>query len=315
MCFKRIAAVLVLGALFCAGLFAQAPFNGDEFNTQIKKYMDNISRLIPDSVTTQNIWSLPPSSRRGMWGLGLNGSITLANKSKVGGLGSSAIAFDGKQESIPFLPAFAVDLRGGWKYFDIGLTGMWVDTDMIEGLSSIVGEGSYYAHRTLGFDARLALLSDGINSFFGLKVPGNFIPALTFQMGYYFTWMSLGFQGNEDTNYINMDFRNDAYFFALQVSKRFIGLLTPFVGLKLIISSTVTEYSWATDRIVQLKGREYLEGVQYNSGTDTRDTYSYLHLYGGLGVYIMGLMDLTLGMSVNLISGHFTATLALRVVF
>ena len=309
---------MVFGVLLCAGLFAQAAtaFDGDEFNTHIKKYVDNVSRLIPDSVTTQNIWSMSPSSHRGLWGVGLNACITLADKNKVGGLGSSAIAFTGAQEGIPFLPAFAVDLRGGWKYFDIGITGMWVDTDMIEGLASVVGEGSYYAHRTIGLDARLALLSDGVNSFFGLRIPGKMIPALTFQMGYYFTWMSLGFQGNNDTNYINMDFRNDAYFFALQVSKKFVNnLLTPFGGFKMIISSTVTEYDWATEREVDLKGENYIGGAKYSSGTDTRDTYTYLHLYGGLGIYFMRMIDLTIGMSVNLISGHFTATAALRFVF
>jgi len=328
MCSKRIAAVLLVGVFICAGLFADEEipvyvFQGDALNTQIKKYVNNISKLIPDSVTTQNIWSHAPRSGRGMIGFGLNASITMPETSILSQLENSAKGFGGANvdlskfpESIPFFPAFAIDIRGGGKFFDVGLTGMWADTNAIEALSDIVG-GSYYAHRTIGIDGRVGLLSDGESSFFGRAFRGGgiFIPAVVFQMGYYFTWMSLGFPANMHTDSINMEFRNDAYFFALQVSKKLLrGLLNPFLGLKLIISSTVTEYNWSSKQKVNFRDEVWEAGAKYSSGTDTRDTFTYLHLYGGLGVKY-SMFDLTIGLSYNLISEHLAVSAAVRMIW
>jgi len=327
MCLKRIAAVLIFMVFLCAGLFADEEagayvFQGDALNRQIKKYVDNISKLIPDSVTTQNIWSYAPKSTKGMFGFGVNGSITLSKLSELSAFGGSASGFGGDKldlanfpENIPFLPAFAVDIRGGGKRFDFGLTGMWATTDMIDGLSSIV-DGSYYGHRTIGLDFRLALLCDGVQSFFKipLKFPGKLIPGVTFQAGYYFTWMSLGFPANMNTKEINMEFRNDAYFFTLQVSKTFIRLLTPFIGLKLIVSSTVSEFDWISKQTVIFNDVVYEPGAKYSSGSDTRDTNSFLHLYGGLGIKY-SMFDFTLGLSYNLISNHMAFSASVRLIW
>ena len=329
MFLKRIVAVLFSVVFLCAGLFADDEavyvFQGDMLNAQLKKYVNNISRLIPDSVTTQNMWSYAPRNTKGMFGFGFNGSITLSKLSQLSQLGGSASGFGGAElslenfpESIPFLPAFAVDIRGGGKYFDFGLTGMWVTTDMIDGLSSIV-DGSYYAHRTIGIDFRLALLCDGVESFFKIpmKLPGKFIPGLTLQAGYYFTWMSLGFPANMNTDEINMEFRNDAYFFTLQVSKTFGRILlgfTPFIGFKMIVSSTVSEYDWTSKQKVSFGDTVYEPGAKYTSGTDTRDTYTYLHLYGGVGIKY-SMFDFTLGLSYNLISNHLAVSASVRMIW
>ena len=330
--FKRAFVTLVIGIFLCGGLFAQdiidVSLNGNDLNKKILEYVDNMAKLIPDSTTTQNIWSYAPRYNRGIFGAGINGSFTMSERTMMGKLLNDrdlAKGFGGKNgdvlslpSSIPYLPAASFDVRVGTRGFDFGLAGMWASADVIPELAEIIGEDSDYTHRTLGLDVRYALLNDGSNIIFGKAIkglPSDFIPAVTLQAGYYFTWMSVGFASNsEKTEKVSIDLRNDSYFFAIQVSKD-LPLITPFFGLKVIRSNTDSEFKWETWRDVTINSENYPLGAKYESGTTTREPLDYLHLYGGAGISFMYPHILTIGVSYNVLSEHIGISAAVRMIF
>ena len=331
--FRRLVAVFALGLFLSGSLFAEnlidLSLDGNILNSKILEYVDNMAKLIPDSTTTQNVWSLAPHYKKGgLFGGGINGSFTMSEKSMMGQLikdRDAGVGFGGKNgdvlalpTSIPYLPAASFDIRIGGKGFDIGIAGMWASADMIPELAEIIGEDSDYTHRTLGFDARYAILNDGSNIIFGKPVralSASFMPALTLQAGYYFTWMSVGFAANsEKSEKVKIDLRNDSYFFAVQVSKE-LPLVTPYFGLKVIRSNTDSEFEWETWRDVTIHGENYPLGVKYKSGTTAREPLDYLHIYGGLGVSFLYPHIVTIGVSYNVFSEHFGINAAVRMIF
>ena len=326
---KRIAAVFVLGLILCGGLFAQdilnTYFDGDELNRRVRNYIINVSNLIPDSTTISNVWSAPPSSIA-MYGIGLNGSITFLDRKKVSSLIDNADGFGGSHrdlsqfpEAIPFLPGASIDLRAGLLNFDVGLCGMWADSgDMQENFgTAILGENSHFSYRSFGIDVRAVLIRERAEKIlFGLvTIPSTvalFLPTVTFQVGYYFTWLSFGIEsGNEKGN---ADFRNDSYLFSLQFSYNFLPIITPFIGMKLILSKTDSGFSWETDRPVMVKGSPYPDGARYNSGGIEGDTFAYFHFYGGFGLDIMSPHVVTAGFAFNPVTKHFGINLSLRLI-
>jgi hypothetical protein len=145
------------------------------------------------------------------------------------------------------------------------------------------------------------------------------MPAITLQAGYYFTWMSLGFANSmEASEKISMDFRNDSYFAAIQISKDVVPyLLTLFVGTKVIRSFTVSEFGWESFRPTTFGDRDqdnFPTGVKYHSGTNIGDTNTYLHFYGGLGLSFGFPHLATVGFSYNIHSQHFAINAAVRLV-
>ena len=326
--FKRIAAVLFISVFLSSGLFAQVNIiddflDGNQLNDNINTFIHNMARLVPDSTTTQNIWSYAPRHNRGIFGAGINGSFTMSERKMLGQLVDArgkGEGFGGKDgdilnipESIPYLPAAALDFRFGVRGYDFGLTGMWTSADLIPELASIIGEDSDYTHRTIGFDFRYALITDGRPDFFGIKIPipAELTPAITAQVGYYFTWMTVGFASAEASEKVRMDFRNDSYFIALQASKEFL-VVKPYVGLRLITSRTDSEYEWETYRPVTHKGIEYPYGARYNSGVNARESYNYLHFYGGAGFSFIFDHIFTLGFNYSVFTKHFGVNAALR---
>jgi hypothetical protein len=320
--FKRVAAVSVLGLILCSGLFAQNTnildtyFDGDELNRRVRNYAINVSNLIPDSTAISNVWSFAPKARGGWFGAGLNGSITLLDRKRVSSLIDDFEGFGGSHqdlsqfpEAIPFLPGAAVDLRVGINRMDIGLNGMWVDTDILmENLgTSFLGENSSFSYRSFGVDLRYAIVTDG-GKIFSFSSP--LLPALTVQAGYYFTWLGFGIEsGNEK---VSVDFRNDSYLFALQTTYGFLPIITPYLGMKLIISKTDSGFSWETDRPVRVKGVEYPWGARYNSGGIDGETFSYFQLYGGFGISFLLEHIITLGVVYNVSTNHFGINMAIR---
>ena len=318
--FKRVAAVSVLGLILCSGLFAQNTnildtyFDGDELNRRVRNYAINVSNLIPDSTAISNVWSFAPKARGGWFGAGLNGSITLLDRKRVSSLIDDFEGFGGSHqdlsqfpEAIPFLPGAAVDLRVGINRMDIGLNGMWVDSDILmENLgTSFLGENSSFSYRSFGVDLRYAIVTDG-GKIFSFSSP--LLPALTVQAGYYFTWLGFGIEsGNEK---VSVDFRNDTYFVALQASKNLV-LITPYIGLKLIFSKTDSGFSWETDRPVMVKGSPYPDGARYNSGGVEGDTFTYFQFYGGLGLTLT-LVEINAGFAYNVVTEHFGISFSAR---
>jgi len=331
MFFKRFLAAFVTGILLSGGLFAQIidkNLDGNALNSKILNYIDNMAMLIPDSTTTQNIWSKVPKYNETYFGVGVNGSFTMSEKTMMGQLlmqREEATGFGGKNgdvmslpSGIPFLPTASFDLRVGVKGFDFGIAGMWASADVIPELATIIGEDSDYTHRTLGFDFRYTLFNDGSNVFLGKPAKwisskvAPLIPAVTFQVGYYFTWMSVGFAStSQQTEKVIIDLRNDSYFFAMQVSKE-LPIITPYFGLRVIKSNTDSEFEWETWRDVTLDGTNYPLGAKYKSGTTVRDPLDYLHLYGGLGISYLYPHIATVGFSYNVLSQHFGINAAVR---
>jgi len=331
---KRFVVLLIMGVFLGGSLFAidaedLPPLDGDALNKALTTYITNVARLVPNSSTTQNVWSFPPRTDRGYFGVGVNGSFTMSDRTMVSQLDNAGAGFGGKEidmasipESIPFLPAGSVDVRFGRRNSDIGITGMWLSADMIPQLSNFMGEDSDYTYRMLGFDYRLLLIKEGTNVIFGKEIgflPARLMPSISVQAGYYFTWMTFGFSstymlsGDEVTDSIDIDFRTDSYFFAVQLSKD-LPFIKPFVGFKPIFSSTNSEFSWIANRPVTLGGTEYGLGATYNSGTHNRDTMTYLHLYGGVGLTFIFPHIITAGFAYNVVTEHFAVTAAVRII-
>jgi len=324
---KRIIMALVFGLILCTGLFAQnildTYFDGDELNRRIRNYTINVSNLIPDSTTISNVWSLPPSAG-GMYGVGMNGSVTLLDRKKVSSLIDAVDGFGGSHkdlsqfpEAIPFLPGAAVDGRAGFANFDVGLCGMWVDSDILleEMGTSFLGDGSNFSYRSFGFDVRTVLIRErSTNILFNLvTIPSSvamFLPTVTLQVGYYFTWLGFGIEsGNEK---VNVDFRNDSYLIALQASYAFLPVITPYFGMRIIISKTDYGFSWETDRPVMVKGNTYPDGARYNSGGVSGDTFTYFQLSAGVGISVLYPHLVTLGFVYNVVTNHFGINLGVR---
>lgn len=321
---KRVTAAFVLGLILCTGLFAQdfldTHFDGDELNRRIRNYTVNVSNLIPDSATLLNVWSAPPSATF-MYGIGFNGSFTFLERKKAGSLIDSVDGFGGSRrdlssfpEAISYLPGMAIDVRAGYANIDVGLCGMWIDNGT-KMAASFLGEGSIFSYRSLGFDVRTALIKGGSTKIlFDLvtipSVVAKFLPTVTLQAGYYFTWLGFGIEsGNEK---VSVDFRNDSYLFALQTTYGFLPIITPYLGMKLIISKTDSGFSWETDRPVRVKGVEYPWGARYNSGGIDGETFSYFQLYGGFGISFLLEHIITLGVVYNVSTNHFGINMAIR---
>lgn len=321
---KRITAVFVLGVALCAGLFAENIFDnyfeGDTLNRQIRAYITNVSNLIPDSTTLQNVWSFAPRNRGGYFGFGFNGSITLLERKLASRIIEGAQGFGGSlndlsrfPESIPFLPGMAFDFRGGSAYFDVGITGMLVDeTTMEDNLgTTFLGENSQYSFRSLGLDFRYTFIRDGQSVIFKFRVPGIFVPALTVQGGYNFTWMGFGIASGQ-TEKVSVDFRNDSVFIALQATKKLPIFLTPYFGMKMIFSKTDSVYSWETRRPVMINETPYPEGAIYKSGGNIGEFYTYFQFYGGFGINFIFPHIITIGGAYNVVTEHFGINLSIR---
>ena len=313
---KRGSVALMLGVVLCSGLFANdnimdTYFEGDELNRRIRTYIVNVSNLIPDSTTLQNVWSCPPGT---LFGIGVNGSITLLERKLassvldgVEGFGGNHLDLSQFPEAIPFLPGLAFDMRVGVKRMDVGFTGMWLDENILADNvgTTFLGDGSHFSYRAFGLDLRYALVQESKDS--------PLVPAVTLQGGYYFTWMGFGISAG-DTEKVSVDFRNDSILLAVQVSKN-LPIITPFLGMKAIFSKTDSGFIWETHRPVMVKGEPYPDGVRYKSGGTDGDYYSYFQVYGGLGIDFLFEHLITVGGAYNVMTNHFGINLAARLVF
>ena len=328
MFLKRFAAVFVVNLLLCGGLFAQdlmdTYFNGDELNQRIRRYVSNVSDLIPDTATLQNVWSYAPGALNfDFWlGAGINGSMAFIDRQKIGSVldgnesfGADNIDLAQFPDGIPFLPGVTVDLRGGSGNMDFGLTGMWLDEQILSDNfgATFFGEGSSFALRSLGFDVRYVILKEKSK---------NILPTVTLQGGYFFTHIGFGISVEEagKRENVNVIFRNDSYLFGAQVSKEnILPYITPYAGFKMIISKTNSEFDWKTTRPVMISGRPYLNGVEYYAAGREGNVQVFNQVYAGVGisVYYNNLYNhlVTIGGAYTLGTNHFSINAAVRMVY
>jgi len=319
--FKRIAAVFIAGCVFCTGLFAwdvmDTYFNGDDLNASINRYVMNVSNLIPDMTTQLNVWSFAPGASGSNWwvGAGLNFNATFYDRSHVGNVlkGNDAFGADNLDlaqfpESIPYLPAVSIDLKFGSRRSDFGISGMWLDENILaENVgTTFFGEGSSFSLRILGFDFRYAVIEDKRL---------NWYPSITLQAGYYYTGMNFGISAIDDgkNESVAVDFRNDSFLLGVQVAKEgLIPLLTPYAGYKVIFSRTDSEYEWMTSRPVIINGEPYLSGARYISKSKEGEYKTYSQLYAGFGLTFLYSHILTIGAAYTLGTDHFSVNAAAR---
>jgi len=322
---RKLSLAVLIGVFLGTGVFADdfidmnTAFDGDLLNTRIGKYVTNVSNLIPDSPTLQNVWSYVPTGR-GWFGFGLNASLAFYDQKDVAKIAGNASEFTTTRdlaefpESIPFLPGVAIDLRAGTGRFDVGIVGMWIDENTLaEYIGGFLGEGNHFYYRMLGADVRYVLIKDGQRNF-GISSP--FWPDVTLQGGYYFTWVGFGISAGSTEN-VNAQFRNDTVFFSAQVSKN-LPLLTPYIGMKLLFSTTDSEYDWQTERPVKVtyKGKLelYPDGAQFLAATKQGETLAYFQFYGGVGINILPILPITVGAAYNVVTKHFAVNVAVRMV-
>jgi len=243
--FRRIVFVLFIGILLCSGLSAQNSgtmdqyFDADSLNKQIDGFVRSIYNFIPDSTTLQNMWSFVPGGD--VWvGVGLGGSLTFKSQKDTGSVsrGNDTFGADNLDltkfpQAIPYLPGVGIDARIGMDRFDVGMVGMWLDENILAEYmgTPFLGEGSYFGYRTLGIDVRYAVL-----------LAKGFVPNVTLQAGYYFTWLNFGFTAktNLGTEFVDIKFANDTFLFGAQATYSKIPILIPLAGLKMISSKTHT---------------------------------------------------------------------------
>jgi hypothetical protein len=309
-----IIATILIPLCLCQKIYAQnimdQYFEGDNLNRTIRSYITNVSNLIPDSTTLQDVWSYVPKNS-GFFGVGLSGSVTFLDRRLAAGAVKSSEAFGGTHNdlskfptTIPYLPGTAFDLRAGTGRMDVGVSGMWMDDNILANyIGSFLGGSSHFNYRMLGVDFRYVVLKEK-----------SLIPSVTVQAGYYFTWMGFGIEAGK-TEKVDVQFRNDTYMIAAQASKDF-PFLKPYFGAKVIFSKTDSGFSWETDRPVMVKGTQYSDGASYSSGGKDGDLKAYFQLYGGLGINILFFPHMvTLGGAYNVVTNHFGVNAAVRLIF
>ena len=320
---KQRLAVIILGFVFAAGLnpgglFAQNNvmdlyFNGNDLNNRINSYIRNVSSLIPDTTTLQNVWHIVPAG--GFYlGAGMNANAAFFNRSMVGSFleGSSAFGADNIDlaqfpDGVPFLPGAGFDVRAGFDQFDIGLTGTWLDKAILsEADVRLFGEGSDFTLQSFGIDIRYTLK---------LPVLTDVFPYFTFQLGYFYTGYNFGVttKSSGKNESVKVNFRNDSYLLGVQVSKDLLfSMFTPYAGAKFIISKTDSDYEWYTNRPVLINGVPYLNGARYFSKSNNGDVEVYGQIYAGIGIYLINVATFTIGGAYTIGTNHFSITGSMR---
>jgi len=314
---RRMVVALVLFTFLCGGLFAQdiidTYFNGDVLNRKINSYAANITSLIPDTTTLQNIWGQAPNGDF-YFGVGVNASFAFTDRTQVSNIATGLEAFGADNidltqfpDGVPFLPAVFFDVRIGFGNFDFGLAGTWLDEKILEDAEiKFFGDGSTFALQSLGMDFRYS-----INR--ALSLP-KFLPVLAVQAGYYFTRTTFGVKAEDAgrVESVKVDFRNDTLLLGAHASLNLMSnLLVPYAGIRVIFSTTHSDYKWSTNRPVMANGRLFYNGAKYDSPTISGDTEVSSQFYAGLGVNYL-TYQITVGGAYNLDTEHFSINVAFR---
>jgi hypothetical protein len=296
----------ILLAVFIAGtsLYAQNTVNGDEVNRKLERFFWNVTNLIPGTVTQQNVWS----RARIDWGFG--GTIGFGTSDMENAIETLQATFDEATvtdmdsfpESVPFTPAVGLDFRFGLakKYFrqrrmsvDMGLSFMYFRSAWVEWNWNMFD----FTIFTLGGDLRFSYL-----------IPDVF--DVTLGAGYSYTTNKYLFEPSGASATFN--FLTDTVSFSVQIDKELLlGLLTPFVGFKGVLSGTSVDYNWNTFQNVSLGGTVVGSNYTY-SAVKQGEMLFYPQLYGGLGV--LGNI-VTLGASYDFAAKNFGAHVSVRLAY
>jgi len=289
-------------------------FDAIILNGQIDRLVTNVSNLLPDSTTLQNVWSLAPCDSGYWYGGGINGSISWLEMTQVSrvldGVGEFAQNHNITRfpDNIPFLPGVAFDVRFGRKLMDVGFTGMWLDQNILMDNigTTFLGDGSHFSYRQIGFDFRRTIIKEDRSK--------PIIPTIYALGGYYFTWINFGIAAGSE--WVETEFVNDSFFLGLQLSSEQwqIAFFTPYAGVKAIVSKTFSAYEWQTQRPVMINDDVYLNGANYVSGGKEGDFFLYCQIYGGVGISFAFPHIGTFGVSYNPVTDHFSVNIAARMI-
>jgi len=235
---KKILTILLILSLTLSFSFAQLP-DITQISEGLNEFSKELSVVVPNAATQQGVWSdawignffpsVPPHFGGGFTlGIaklnpeGLNKSISqlnLGGESKLPEIPSSLV-----------LPTITADLKIGGVFlpFDLGLSVMKIPTVNL----GIFGSGFYFDFFTVGASLRVPIIK------------GNLIlPKVSIGTGFMYSKGSIGVSIENDTAFVNTNFETKTIFLEAQVSKK-IAIVTPFVGLRAVISDSNNNWSW-----------------------------------------------------------------------
>jgi hypothetical protein len=293
----------ILLAIFIAGtsLYAQTTINGDEVNSKLERFFWNVTNLIPGTVSQQSVWSRAEIA----WGLGGTigfGTSDMGNAIEILGdtFNEGAVTdMDEFPESVPFTPVMGLDFRFGLvkSFFrprhmslDMGLSFMYFHSNWVEWNWNMFD----FTIFTLGGDLRFSYL-----------IPDVF--DVTLGAGYSYTTNKYLFEPSGAS--ANFNFLTDTVSLSVQMSRKvLLGLLTPYLGFKAVISGTNVDYSWSTSHSVSLGGIVVGNNYSYSAVSQGK-MLLYPQIYGGLSV--LGNI-VTLGASYDFAAKNFGAHVSIR---
>jgi hypothetical protein len=312
---RRFLTLLWPALMLRAGIALSAQsLDGSIISDGIAGYASNVSKLIPDVITMQNVWSGAPT-KGGSFGFGItaNGAVFSMNKidDAINGYdqfaGNSA-SLDNFPDSILFLPAAAAEIRISFPKIpvDIGLAGMGYN------LGGLIGSDSQYLFWTGGADIRVDTVGLVLSLVRKEKARSDdlwYIPRLTLIGGYYLSGMRFDFTASKDN--VWLDFKTDTYFLGVQITEN-LKVIRLFGGLRVVGSGTNIQYGWETDKPIRYEGTTYAQGMKLTSQVKQGDDFLYFQVYGGLSF----LGDLaTLGAMYNVITRHVGVSASVRLRF
>ncbi|WP_407426410.1 hypothetical protein, partial [Treponema sp.] len=208
-----------------------------EINSGMEDFAEQLGFSVPQAAVQQNVYAdafigklfpaVPPH-----FAVGFNTGFTHLNTS---GLAKAAgkLGIDGVNDNYYF-PVLNADVRIGGVFlpFDIGISFMTLDVSNFNTMDADFS-AEYF---TLAFDARYAILEDGL-----------ICPGLSIGAGYSMNKGSFG--ASSSYAEVNVDYDVQTLYGQLQLSKAInipvvrIGF-TPFVGLRGVISKYSNDWSW-----------------------------------------------------------------------
>lgn len=239
----------ILKTLFAGAVFAAFPFsvfafgiddiqkfsNSNDFASTIDSglndFADNLASSIPQAATQQNVWSdawigkffpsVPPH-----FGGGLNIAATHIDTSGLA-KAADALGIGGIKDSYYF-PCFTVDLRIGGIFlpFDLGIAVMKTGTLSTDAMGCDLSVDFL----TIGMDARYCIFEGGL-----------LLPKVSVGGGYFYNSGTFG--ASESHAEATIDYKVHTLYGQVQVSKQIL-ILTPFVGLRALVSKYENNYDW-----------------------------------------------------------------------
>jgi hypothetical protein len=298
---KKHAVLFLVVFIGGAGLYAQNTIDGDEVKSKLERFFWNVTNLIPGTVTQQGVWS------RALINRGFGGTIGFGTSDMEGAIDILKSTFnegadtdiDSFPENVPFTPAVGLDLRfgiaGTWFNYrnmamDIGLSFMYFNSTWVDWNWNMFD----FTVFTLGGDLRFSVL-----------IPNAF--DITLGAGYIYTTNKYLFEPAGASAAFN--FLTDTVSISLQMDKELLlGMVTPFLGFKAVISGTSIDYNWSTGQNISFNGKVVGSNYTYSS-VRQGEMLLYPQLYGGLGA--LGNI-VTLGASYDFAARNFGAHISVR---